>query len=352
MKSSMSRVRPYVHHWIDNRHGKAKGRYFFRRRGFKQVPLPGLPGSPEFEQAFAAAMAGGPLPSTVGTKRVRLGSIDALVIAYFNSPTFLALSSSTQSTYRGILEAFTREHGAKPLALLTRKHLEAMFARRMRTPAAANHWLRLVKTLMRFAVREQLRADDPARDIDYIKRKSAGFHTWTEDEIAVFEAHHPIGSKARLALALLLYTAQRRSDVVKMGRQHIRNGVVQVRQQKTGTMLAIPVHPALQTILDATPSVHLTFLTTAYGKPFTAAGFGNWFRDRCDEAGLPKHCAAHGLRKAACRRLAEAGCSANVIASISGHTTLREVERYTKAADQERMARQGMAAIVAGRTTG
>ena len=160
-------------------------------------------------------------------------------------------------------------------------------ARKMKTPAAGNHWLRLIKTLTRFAVREQLRADDPARDIDYIKRKATGFHTWSEDEIAQFEVHHPIGSKARLALALLLYTAQRRSDVVKMGRQHIRAGVVHVRQQKTGTMLAIPVHPALQAVLDATPSEHLTFLTTAYGKPFTAAGFGNWFRDQCDAAGLP-----------------------------------------------------------------
>jgi integrase len=342
----MSRIRRYVHHWIDNRYGKAKGRYFFRRRGFKQVSLPGLPGSPEFEQAYAAAMAGGPLPSAIGIKRARPGSIDALVITYFNSPTFLALSQSTQSTYRGILEGFTREHGAKPLTPLTRRHLEAMLARKMRTPAAANHWLRLIKTLMRFAVREQLRADDPARDIEYIKRRSAGFHTWTEDEIARFESFHPVGSKARLALGLLLYTAQRRSDVIRMGRQHVRTGVVHMRQQKTGAMLAIPVHPALQAILDATPGEHLTFLVTEYGKPFTAPGFGNWFRDRCDEAGLPKHCAAHGLRKAACRRLAEAGCSANVIASISGHSSLREVERYTKAADQERMARQGMAAII------
>jgi integrase len=338
--------RKYVHSFIDDRYGKAKARYYFRRRGFKQVPLPGMPGSPEFEQAYASAMAGAPSPSTVGAKRIRAGTIDALVIAYFNSPAFLALSASTQATYRGILEAFTREHGAKPLAPLTCKHLEAMLARKMATPAAANHWLRLVKTLMRFAVREGLRGDDPARDIDYIRRKSSGFATWSEDEIAQFEAHHPIGSKARLALALLLYTAQRRSDVVKMGRQHVRGGVVHVRQQKTGTMLAIPVHPALQAVLDATPSEHLTFLTTAYGKPFTAAGFGNWFREQCDAAGLPKHCAAHGLRKAACRRLAEAGCSANVIASISGHTTLREVERYTKAADQERMARQGMAAMI------
>jgi integrase len=342
----MTRIRKHVHSWIDDRHGKAKARFYFRRRGSRQVPLPGLPGSPEFEEAYQLALSGMPTPAPIG-RRVRAGSLGALVIAYFNSPAFLALARATQSTYRGILEAFAHEHGAKPYALLTRKHLEAMLARKMRAPAAANHWLRLIKALTRFAVRQELRADDPARDIDYIRRKATGFHTWTEDEIAQFEAYHPVGSKPRLALALLLYTAQRRSDVVKMGRQHIRNGVVQVRQQKTGTMLAIPLHPALQAVLEATPSEHLTFLTTEYGKPFTAAGFGNWFRERCNEAGLPKHCAAHGLRKAACRRLAEAGCSANVIAAISGHTTLREVERYTKAADQERMARQGMAAISA-----
>ena len=133
--------------------------------------------------------------------------------------------------------------------------------------------------------------------------------------------------------------------LVRMGRQHVRDGVVHVLQQKTGAMLAIPLHPALAAIIEATPSDHLTFLTTSFGKPFTAAGFGNFFRERCNEAGLSADCAAHGLRKAACRRLAEAGCSANVIASISGHTTLTEVSRYTKAADQERMARDGMAAI-------
>jgi integrase len=119
--------------------------------------------------------------------------------------------------------------------------------------------------------------------------------------------------------------------------------VLSVRQEKTGGALRIPMHTDLLAILDATPSSHLTFLATAYGKPFTAAGFGAWFRKRCDEAGLSKDCSFHGLRKAACRRLAEAGCSANEIAAISGHASLREVERYTKAADQERMARNALA---------
>jgi integrase len=144
---------------------------------------------------------------------------------------------------------------------------------------------------------------------------------------------------------LLLYTAQRRSDVVKLGRQHIRSGVLHLRQQKTGRSLEIPVHPALQTILDVTASGHLTFLTTQAGKPFTPAGFTNWFRDRCNEAGLPRGTSAHGLRKAACRRLAEAGCSANLIAAVSGHRSLREVQRYTEAADQARMARSAMETI-------
>jgi integrase len=136
-----------------------------------------------------------------------------------------------------------------------------------------------------------------------------------------------------------------------MGRQHVRKTpdgpVIDLKQQKTGTKVAIPIHPDLQAVLDTTPSEHLTFLTTAFGKPFAAAGFTNWFRDACNAAGLPRGTSAHGLRKAACRRLAEAGCSANVIAAISGHKSLKEVERYTVAANQERMARMGVETLIA-----
>jgi len=184
--------------------------------------------------------------------------------------------------------------------------------------------------------------DDPTRGIRGAKINSDGYRTWSEADIEAFEARHPVGSRARLALALLLYTAQRRSDVVRMGRQHVRDGALSVRQQKTGRSLEIPVHPALQAILEATPSNHLTFLTTQAGKPFSPAGFTNWFRDMCNEAGLPRGTSAHGLRKAACRRLAEAGCSANLIAAVSGHRSLREVQRYTEAVDQARMARSAM----------
>jgi integrase len=293
--------------------------------------------------AYRNALAGqAAVRIEVGADRTLPGSVAALIVSYYSSPAFLTLKPATRTTYRNILERFRSEHGSKRVAKLERDHIVAMLAAKVATPAAANHWLRLIKIIMAFAVEIGMRADDPTRNIRNVPTRSEGFHTWDESQTANFEHHHPVGSRARLALALLLFTAQRRSDVIRMGKQHIRNGELHIRQEKTGTVLAIPVHPDLQAILNATPSEHLTFLTTAFGKPFTAAGFGNWFRESCNEAGLPKACSAHGLRKAACRRLAEAGCSEKVIASISGHTDLREVARYTRAADQARLARKDM----------
>jgi len=210
-------------------------------------------------------------------------------------------------------------------------------------PHAAHNWLKTIRALLQFAVAQEFCSTDVTQGMKLPAVRTDGYYTLSESDIAAFEAHHPIGTKPRLAFALLLYTAQRRGDVLRMGRHHIRDGVLTVRQDKTGAVLVIPVHSDLQTVLDATPGEHLTFLTTEQGKPYGGPNFSNQFREWCDAAGLPKECSAHGLRKAACRRLAEAGCSANEIASISGHASLREVERYTRAVDQARMARNAMA---------
>jgi integrase len=175
------------------------------------------------------------------------------------------------------------------------------------------------------------------------KAKSDGIHAWSEAEIEQFEAHHAIGTKARLAFALALYTGQRRSDLVRMGRQHVRNAEIQVRQKKGRAVLTIPLVIELQAIIDATPGGHLTFLVRASGKPYRAVDLSIHFRTWCDEAGLPENCSVHGLRKAAARRLAEKGCSAHEIAAITGHRTLKEVERYTRSAEQAKLARRAMA---------
>src|SRR5260221_659729 len=193
---------------------------------------------------------------------------------------------------------------------------EGMVNTKAATPGAAMNFLVALRALMRHALTVGLRGDDPTVGVRSPKYRSGGFYPWTEDDIAAFERKHPIGSRARLALALLLYTAQRRADVVQMGRQHVRNGLIHVRQSKTGVMLAIPLHPELRAVLDATPAEHFTFLTTAGGRPFHPDSFTPWFKRKSREAGLPARASVHRLRKAACRRLAELGCSANVIASI------------------------------------
>jgi integrase len=342
----MRRPPKFVHGFID-RHGKP--RWYFRRAGFKQVRLPGLPWSPEFMSAYEAVLSETPRPE-IGARRTKPGTVASAVAGYFGSATFANLAESTRRTRRQILERFRAEHGDKAIATLGKTHVERMVNAKAATPGAALNFLGALRALMRHAITVGLRADDPTVGIRGPKFKSAGFYTWTEADIAAFEAKHPVGTRARLALALLLYTAQRRADVIKMGRQHVRDGLIHVRQSKTGTTLAIPLHPELCRVLDATPAENMTFMTTTGGKPFHPDSFTHWFKRQCREAGLPVKASVHGLRKAACRRLAELGCSASVIASISGHSTLREVSRYTAAADQVRLARQGIEALTRTKT--
>ena len=199
----------------------------------------------------------------------------------------------------------------------------------------------MLRGLMRYAVHIGMRADDPTIGIKIKQRQSDGIPTWGEIEIEAFRRYHPLGSRARLAFELLLNTGQRRGDVIRMGRQHVRDGVIQVTQQKTKAKLLIPLHPDLLEAIAATPSETLLFLTSPAGERFSAEGFTHWFRRQCDAAGV-RGFSAHGLRKAACRRLAEAGCTEKQIAAISGHKSLAEIARYTRAADQAILARAAM----------
>jgi len=236
--------------------------------------------------------------------------------------------------------------------LLTREHVQRIVNEKVSTPFAQHNLLKLLRAMFEWAVGEGRMPDNPALGVKRVKVKTAGYKSWSEAEIAAFEATHAIGTKARLALALILYTGQRRGDVVKMGAHHIHNGVLTIDQGKTEggeeAHLEIPVHPKLREIIDSTPTLGVkTFLVTSFGKPFTPAGFGNWFRELCDQAGC-HDISAHGGRKATARRLAEIGCSASQIASITGHASLAEVQRYTKAADRKRMAREAMKKLTEG----
>ena len=172
--------------------------------------------------------------------------------------------------------------------------------------------------------------------------KTDGYHSWTEAEIWQFERHHPVGSRARLAFALLLYTATATLRCGPLGRQHSATASYLSVSERPGDLLRFPSTPRCRRSSMRHRPITSRSCTTQTGQPFSPAGFTNWFRDKCNKAGLPLGTSAHGLRKAACRRLAEAGCSANLIAAVSGHKSLREVQRYTEAADQARMARSAM----------
>jgi integrase len=322
--------------------------FYFRRPGYSRIRLPGVPGSAEFMAAYQAALDHAPEQKIeVGANRTAPGTVNAAIVAFYKSRKFTKNELITQQTDRNILEAFRARHGDKRIALLEQRHIEAMLAEKAGKPAAQRNLLRVLRLLLDFTVEHKLRRDNPARGIKLDPHKTDGYHSWSEDELRQFEQRHPIGTKARLALGQLLYTAQRRADVVALGPSNMRSGRLYFTQSKTGTAMDIPVAAPLADIIAATPMVGVkTFLVTDYGKPFTPAGFGNWFRDRCNEAGL-LHCSAHGLRKAFLRRMAEAGCSEDYIASISGHRDYREIRKYVQAANKARMATEGMAKTLA-----
>lgn len=331
------------------RHRDGRPRYLLRVPACKAVTLPGEPGTPAFMEAYQRAIAAAAPPG----QRIAPGSLDALAMSYYDSPAFAALRTSTQHAYRRLVEELRAGFGALPVRLLTSRQIEGMMAEKAGAPTAANHRLRILRLLMRHALRTGMIRQDPTAGVARIPYRTEGYHTWTEAEIAQFEAHWPSGSRPRLAFALLLYTGQRRSDVVRMARQHLRQveiddrlvWVIDVTQVKTNRRLLIPVHDLLWAELEAAPRGDLLpFLRTEYRRPFSPRGFYNLFTSWAVAAGLPPGRSPHGLRKAAGRRLAEAGATAHQIMSILG-VTLETAVTYTRAAEQLRMAVAGMARI-------
>jgi integrase len=230
--------------------------------------------------------------------------------------------------------------------------VEVLRDRKLEFPEAANSRLKAIRQVFKFGVRKKLAAFNPARDVPYIRTGSTGYHTWTVDEVCQFEERHPIGTKARLALALLVFTGQRRSDIIRFGVQHARGGMFTFTQYKGRNRkpkkLILPILPALRSVIDASPCGALTYLINDLGRPFTDAGFGNKFRDWCDQAQLP-HCSAHGVRKAGATIAAENGATTKQLMAVFGWDSIKQAELYTRAAEQKRMAADAMHLIVEAR---
>jgi integrase len=324
-------------------------RYYFRRRGTKAIPLPGLPGSEEFMATYAAALASIPDQQVeTGANRTLPGTINALVVSYYKSDEWHALAADTQKTRRRIIERFRIQHGDKRIALLKREHILKMLGAIVK-PSAKRQWLKTIRGIMRFAV-PAMRKDDPTEGIPGIKLpKSKGHHTWTDDEIAQYRDYWPLGTQQRLVMEFALETASRRGEVVRLGPQHVKNARIRIERTHGSEDVDMLMSPQLQAACGAMPKAHLTYIVSAYGKPRSKYGLGNDFAKWATEAGLPAYCRLHGLKKGGMRRLAEAGGTAHELMAISGHKTLTEVQRYTKDADRKKLADSGMAKL-RGRT--
>jgi integrase len=309
-----------------------------------------------------AALDGIPVPKAETlAPRTTPGTVHWLVGAYLASASFKALAPETQRSRANILEAFRSVDGdkrifvtvdGKSVMLLKADNLQTIINKKSITPHAQRNLLNTLRATFKWGVSEGKLPSDPTVGVTRprIKHKTDGYRTWTDAEMEQYIARHPIGTKAYLTFMLLCDTGVRRGDAVRLGPQHIRHdllpksphGYLSIVQGKTGTLVEVPITDALRAAIDATPSNHLTFLVTGQGQPFSDAGFTNWFRDRCSEAGLPNGLSAHGLRKARARRIAEKGVSAHGIAAITGHKTLSEVQRYAAKYERRKLAVEAM----------
>jgi len=331
------------------------GRVYVRRNG-RKIRIASRKDTAEFAAEYTAALdrlagrRGGTTVSAVAPK----GTLGWLAAQYFAGTKFRALEERSQATRRLVIEECLREPpkpGARstmatcPIPQVNAAAILMLMERKDGLPGAANNRKKYLSAMFGWgvkALRDHVKSN-PCRDAERVAYATDGFHTWTIPEVRQFMERHPIGTKPYLALALLLFTGARRGDMVKFGRQHATTGALRYMVGKTAYkrrgLVEKPILPVLARAIEAGPCGNLTFLVTEYGKSFSPAGFGAWFRKRCDEAGLP-HCTAHGLKKAGATIAADNGATAPQLMAMFDWKTLSQAQRYIEAADQRRLAGQ------------
>jgi len=285
-----------------------------------------------------------------------IGTVANAIEQYLDSTTFNDdYSASTKALRRSVLNSVSRLVGKLPLAQMNKIWVER-WLETAPTKGVKRTRLLAFKPFTKWAVESvHLIAADPTEGIKVKVKEGNGHSTWSDEHIEQYRAHHPLGTKARLALELLLAVAARLGDGISLGRQHVKDGWLVYTQEKNRkrkpVTVEMPLPATLVAAIEACPSPPeaLTFLTNEWGRPFGKKGFGTWFRKRCDEAGLPKSCVPHGLRKAGCRVMAGSACTPHEIMAVTGHSTLKEVTRYTAAFDRKQAAARAQAKVAAAK---
>jgi integrase len=360
MDSMIMRLKlPYLVEDAD-RHGNI--RLYVRKKGRRKVRIRETPGTNGFLEAYRVALTEvDQVPvQSCKPRQGSAGTIGWLSRRYMASAEFRRLERQSQRTRAAILESCFAEPlkpgsdltmGDVPIDKFEAKHVKVLRDRKAEKPGAARNRLKALRCMLAWAVEAEHAIRNVATEVRSISYASIGFYTWTVEEVRQFERRHPVGSKARLAMALLLLTGQRRSNVVRFGPQNVHEGVLRFMQRKTRKkapkIMELPILPELNAILAATPTGDATFLVTSQAKPkeFTSNGFGNRFREWCDQAGL-RHCSAHGLRKAGACIAAERGATEAQLMAIFGWTEAKQAALYTKMANQKHLAAASMHLLV------
>lgn len=350
--TSMETNLPYLER-DEDRHGNP--RVYVRRNG-KRIRIRAKEGTSTFAAAYSEALAGlearsSSAPALMGHAKGTLGWLGS---RYFASREFAGIAKESQRARRNCLEECFREPRADddtdpmgncPLPYVTTKKIRRLVDLKADQAGAAANRRKHLSALCGWGVDHDYLSANPARDVRTVKKASGGYYTWTVADVEQFVARWPVGTKPMLALGLLLFTGARRQDMVTFGKQHVRGGWLRYVPKKTlykrRDVSQKPLLPVLERIIAASPCGSLTFLETAQGKPFTPAGFGNWFRDRCDDAGL-ELCTAHGLKKAGATLAAENGATDFQLMAMFDWTTISQAEVYTRAANRKRLAGEAM----------
>ncbi len=304
---------PHLRHET-SRHG---ARVWYVRIGDGQrTRLRAAYGTEAFWQEYREAIDGTARPAG----KARAGSFRWLVERYKVSSAYSGLKRSTRGARDNLLKGIVDKVGDEPISAFNRASIEASRDARRDRPEAANGLVKTLRVLFAWGMQDETARAyvkaNPAASVSMIASRSEGFHTWTDEEVAKYEAKWPRGTRERLALDVLLYTGLRRGDAVQLGRQHVRNGIFSIKTEKTGEWVTAPILEPLALSIEAAKTGDLHYLVTSRGEPWSKESFTNWFRKCCKDAGVPG--SAHGLRKAGASRAAENGATEAQLNALFG----------------------------------
>lgn len=327
--------KPRYPHLLREKTSRGRMVWYFRIGKGPRIRLPDAYGSPEFIAAYNAAIAGEPPPAARG--RAGKGSLEWLIERYRESSAWAGLSTATRYQRGLIFARIVEKAGKERYADVTSKVIRAGREARQATPFMANNYLRAVKGLFAWALEAQHIDQNPAAEVTELAVKTKGHEPWTIGDVRAYRARWPLGTRERVWLDVLLFTGFRLGDACAIGKQHVRDGWISMRAEKTGELLEIPVLPPLAATLDSGPTGDLAWISNAYGRPFVKESFGNAFREACKAAGITGK-SAHGLRKALAGMAAELGASEELMQAWFGWQSNRMSQIYTRGAKKKAMA--------------